>query len=146
MVEGNINIPVTVAMVRALALQADPGLAWPEWMMPGAMVFVVYNKGDMVTCPDCAGTRRLALANGGSVKCGCDRGQVWRSLWVYSKAPTKLLVGVRVFPDGGGKVEFAFPDMGYALSRIPLADIFPTLEAAQAAVRERNLILGVDNG
>lgn len=139
MIEGTIKIPVTVAMVRALALQADPGLVWPEWMMPDAPAFTVFNKGTTTACDVCGGAGKLALANGGSVGCyNCDEGRVWKDHWACKKNPVKLLVGVRVFSDGGAKVEFGFADMAYALSVIQLSDLFPTLEAAREAVKVRN--------
>ena len=138
MIDGTIKIPVTVAMVRALALQADPGLSWPEWLMPGAMAFIAYNKGEVVTCTDCGGTQKLALVKGGYADCDCEDGQEWQSKWVCEKKPVRLLVGVKVFSGTTAEVQFALDDMSYMLSSIPLSDLFPTLDDAKNAVRTRN--------
>ena len=134
MIEGTIKIPVTVAMVRALALQADPGLVWPEWMMPNRWVYVARNLGKMETCKDCDGSRKVTLQSGRVMDCDCTDGKRWRPFWSVSDEPVELFVGVTTGKHTC-KVEFS---IGVTLSRIGIEDLFPTLEAAREAVKVRN--------
>lgn len=135
---STIKLPITVAQIRDLAVAA--GTVWPGWLVPDAPAYVVFNRGTERPCPDCGGTKTLLLATGRQIDCGCGNGRAWFSEW----AVTRSQIRAHVVANGDG---MSLHVTAFVIGHDPgITDIFPTLEAAQAAVRERNLLLEVDNG
>jgi hypothetical protein len=64
-----------------MVLIENPDLDWPDWLLPGAQAYGIYEHNLYVACPYCKGSTKILAADGRLVRCECGDGRIMQKEW-----------------------------------------------------------------